>query len=333
MKVLFVTNFKPGRGGISGQVELLLKYLKQDGHEVSVFSTKGSVLRRLKAFFELKRVSKECDIIHAHGCSGTGMIPIVFSVIAGRRNQKRVVATYHGGCADSFFKRHTRFVKNYLTKTDANIVLSGFLAKVFDKYQIPYTIIPNIVELDGDAFREREMVRPDFVSVRTLSQLYNIECIVKAFEIVKGKLPDARLTIVGDGPSRQSLEQMVADLGIKDVVFTGRVPNSDIYKYLDGSDIMLSAPRIDNMPVSILEAFNAGLLVISSNVGGVPYMVEDGRNGMLFESDNHIMLAEKMMEAVEDGEKTKEMIREAKSCVSDYSWEKVKDKLFKVYNL
>ena len=96
---------------------------------------------------------------------------------------------------------------------------------------------------------------------------------------------------------------------------------------------MLSSPRIDNMPVSILEAFNAGLLVISSNVGGVPYMVEDGVNGLLFESDNHEMLARKMFEAIENPEKSKEMIRNAKSCVNDYSWGKVKDKLFKTYNI
>ena len=333
MKVLFVTNFKPGRGGISGQVEFLDKYLKQEGIETSIFSTKGSPFYRLKAFFELKEVSKEYDIIHAHGCSGTGMIPIVFGVLVGRRNKKRVVATYHGGGADAFFEKHSRFVKKYLTKTDTNIVLSGFLAKVFDKYQIPYTIIPNIVELDANAFRERETIKPKFVSIRTLSPLYNIECIIKAFEIVKAKLPDARLTIVGDGPSRQSLEQMAADNNIKDVTFTGRVPNSDIYKYLDGSDVMLSSPRIDNMPVSILEAFNAGLLVISSNVGGVPYMIEDGQNGLLFESDSHKMLAEKMIEAIENPEKSKEMIQNAKSCVSDYSWEKVRDKLFKAYNI
>lgn len=333
MKVLFVTNFKPGRGGISGQVEFLDKYLKQEGIETSIFSTKGSPFYRLKAFFELKKVSKEYDVIHAHGCSGTGMIPIVFSVIAGRRNKKRVVATYHGGEAGTFFRKHSRFVKKYLTKTNANIVLSGFLAKVFDDYQIPYMVIPNIVELDANAFRERETIEAKFVSVRTLSPLYNIECIIKAFEIVKGKLPDANLTIVGDGPSRQKLEQMVADNNIKDVTFSGRVPNSDIYKYLDDSDVMLSSPRIDNMPVSILEAFNAGLLVISSNVGGVPYMIEDGRNGLLFKSDNHEMLAGKMLEAIENAEKSKEMIRNAKNCVSDYSWEKVRDKLFKAYNI
>lgn len=333
MKVLLVTNYKQGRGGISGQVELLHKHLNESGVETAIFDTKGSVLKRISILFKLLKLSKNYDVIHANGCSGAGMIPIIFSVIAGRKNKKRVVATYHGGGADNFFAKHTRLVKKYLTKTDANIVLSGFLAKVFDKYSIPYTIIPNIVELDANAYRERKTIKPNYISIRTLSPLYNIECIIKAFVIVKERMPEAKLTIVGDGPSRNELEKMVADMHVKDVVFTGRVPNSDIYKYLDSSDVMLSAPKIDNMPVSLLEAFNAGLLVISSNVGGVPYMVEDGVNGLLFESNNHQMLAEKMAEAVENGEKSKEMVMKAKICVSDYSWEKMKDKLFKAYNL
>lgn len=332
MKVLLVTNYKQGRGGISGQVELLHKHLNEDGVETAIFDTKGSAFKRFLIFNRLVKIAKNYDVIHANGCSGAGMIPIIFSVIAGRINKKRVVVTYHGGGADNFFAKHTRLVKKYLTKTDANIVLSGFLAKVFDKYSIPYTIIPNIVELDANAYRERETVNPNYVSIRTLSSLYNIECIIRAFDIVKTKLPEAKLTIVGDGPSRAELEKMVADMRIKDVTFTGRVPNSDIYKYLDGSDIMLSAPKIDNMPVSLLEAFNAGLLVISSNVGGVPYMVEDGVNGLLFESNNHQMLAEKMAEAVENGEKSKEMIWKAKSCVCDYTWGNIKDRLLEIYN-
>lgn len=332
MKVLFVTNYKPGRGGISGQVEYLDNYLRDEGIETRIFSTKGSVLKRIKMFFVLKSLVKDYDVIHAHGCSGTGMIPIVFSVITGHKKKKRVVATYHGGGAEKFFAKHTRLVKKYLLRTDVNIVLSGFLAKVFDKYQIPYTIIPNIVELDTNAYRERDVIKPNFISVRTLSPLYNIECIIKAFQIVKKQLPQATLTIVGDGPSRQGLEKMVKDYELKDVLFTGRVANSDIYKYLDKADIMLSAPRIDNMPVSILEAFNAGLLVISSNVGGVPYMIEEGMHGLLFESDNYKMLAEKMIEAIEKQNTTKIMINNAHKCISRYSWEEVKEKLFEVYN-
>lgn len=86
------------------------------------------------------------------------------------------------------------------------------------------------------------------------------------------------------------------------------------------------------MPVSVLEGMNAGLLVISSNVGGVPYMIEDGVNGMLFESKNAEALAEKMILAVEKQEKSKAMIHEAYQGLGKYSWESVKRKLLPVYN-
>lgn len=331
MKVLLVTNYKSGRGGISGQVELLSKHLSEEGVETDVFSTNGNVFHRIVLYFKLRMVARKYDVIHAHGCSGIGMVPIIFSVKIGKRFHKKVVATYHGGSADVFFSKYTRLVKRYLTRTDTNIVLSGFLAKVFDKYNIPYVIIPNIVELDAGAFRKRTVVYPNFISVRTLSPLYNIECIIKAFAVAKRSLPDARLTIVGDGPSRTELEKMVVDLRLKDVVFTGRVPNSQIYSYLNEADIMLSSPKIDNMPVSLLEAFNAGLLVISSKVGGVPYMIDDGENGLLFESNNYEMLAQKMVESVNQSEATLAMMNNAKECVKRYSWDKVKLKLYETY--
>lgn len=331
MKVLLVTNYKPGHGGISGQVELLDRHLKQDGHKSTIFSTKGTIFNRLLAFTSLLAISKDYDVIHAHGCSGAGMIPIIFSIAAGRKNHKRVIATYHGGGADTFFAKHTSFVKRYLTKTDVNIVLSGYLGKIFDKYKIPYTIIPNIVEFDTTLSCKRQSIRPNFISIRTLSPLYNIECILRSFQIVKISIPQATLTIIGDGPSRKVLEEMTLNLGLKDVTFTGRIPNSHIYSYLNKADVMLSAPRIDNMPVSILEAFNAGLLVISSKVGGVPYMIEDGETGLLFENDNHKMLAQKMLWAIAHQNESIQMIEKAKGKIANYSWDSIKKRLTKIY--
>lgn len=332
MKVLQIANYKPGTGGISGQVEKIHACLDGDGINNAVFSVKGSTVYRIKAFFRLFKEGRNYDVFHVHTCSGGGFISAVMGILVGRCLKKRIVLTYHGGDGRRFFEKHTGLVRWFLRRTDANIALSGFIGGVFEDFDIPHVEIPNIIELDTSRFKEREVIKPNFISIRTLSSLYNIECIIRAFDIVKTKLPEAMLTIVGDGPSRAELEKMVADMRIKDVAFTGRVPNSDIYKYLDSSDVMLSAPKIDNMPVSLLEAFNAGLLVISSNVGGVPYMVEDGVNGLLFESNNHQMLAEKMIEAVKNSEKSKEMIWKAKNCVGDYTWKNTKDRLFEIYN-
>lgn len=331
-KVLLIANYKPGTGGISGQVEKLHAYLDKEGVVNVVFSTKGSLAYRIQVPFKLLKVAKDYDVLHVHTCSHWGFITTVLGVWAGKWLKKKVVVTYHGGGAEQFFSRHPRLVKKYLCQTDANIVLSGFLGNVFDKYQIPYTVIPNIVELEEGRFCPRATIEPTFISIRTLSPLYNIECIIKAFKVVKKACPSARLTIVGDGPSRDSLEQFVRSESIQDVTFVGRVDNARIYEYLNQSDIMLSAPRIDNMPVSVLEGFNAGLLVISSNVGGVPYMIEDEVNGLLFESNNSMALAEKMMWALSHQDESHNMIDNAKEAVKLYSWERVREKIFELYN-
>jgi glycosyltransferase involved in cell wall biosynthesis len=85
------------------------------------------------------------------------------------------------------------------------------------------------------------------------------------------------------------------------------------------------------MPVSLLEAMNAGLLVISSRVGGVPYMIEDGKTGLLFESDVADDMAAKMIWALEHTEEANNMILAAQKEVQKYSWENVKLLLMKVY--
>ena len=331
MKVLLVCNYKPGVGGISGQVELLQKKLREEGWVAEIFSTKASVWKRLLMKPKLCRQASDYDVIHIHCCSGWGFLPAVMGVNVGKRLGKRIVLTYHGGAGEAFFDQHPKLVHSFLTKTDANIVLSGFLAKVFEKYGLPFTIIPNIIELDGANFRRRDCIHPNYISIRAHEPLYNIPCILRAFKKVQSVLPEARLTVVGDGSLHQQLMLQAEQMGLRQVDFTGRVDNSDIFQYLNQADVMLSAPRIDNMPVSLIEAMNAGLLVISSKVGGVPYMIEDNETGLLFESDNDEELASKMLWAVSNNTKVEEILKKANQKVCDYRWENVRNKLLSVY--
>lgn len=333
MKVLLICNYKPGVGGISGQVELLQKYLLEDGHVADIFSTKASVLRRLLLPLRLRSVARNYDVLHIHCCSGWGFMPAVLGVSIGRRLKKRLVLTYHGGGGERFFDKHTRLARHYLTRTDANIVLSGFLATVFDKHGLPYNIIPNIIELDDKQYRLRETLKPNFICTRAHEKLYNIPCILRAFQKVLTELPEAKLTLVGDGSQHAALIQMVKEMGLRNVTFTGRVDNQEIYHYLNLSDIFLSAPKVDNMPVSVLEAMNAGLLVISSRVGGVPYMVDDGNTGLLFESDNHEELAQKMLWAINNQTFANAIIQQAHKEVTRYQWESVKKQLYTAYGI
>lgn len=333
MRVLLICNYKPGVGGISGQVELLQKHLRSEGHSAEIFSTKASVLQRLLLPMQLLREACGYDLLHIHCCSGWGFLPAVVGITVSRWLKKRIVLTYHGGGGEKFFDEHPRLVHHFLTRTDANIVLSGFLAKIFDKHHIPYTIIPNIIELDDSQFRIRETIRPRFICTRAHEPLYNIPCILKAFQLVQKEIPEASLTLVGDGSEHENLMKLSRELNLNNVIFTGKVDNHEIYRQLDLANIFLSSPTIDNMPVSVLEAMNAGLLVISSCVGGVSYIIKNNTSGLLFESDNHEELAQKMLWAVANQTVTKTIIQQAHRAVGDYRWENIKEKLYTVYGI
>lgn len=331
MKILLICNYKPNVGGISGQVEMLQRKLREEGYVADVFSTKASMWKRFVMMHRLRQTVKAYDVLHVHCCSGWGFLPAVLGVKVGNKLGKRIVLTYHGGGGERFFDKHPRLVHRYLKKTDTNIVLSGFLAKTFEKHQLSYTIIPNIIELDNARFRSRQPIQPHFICIRAHEELYNIPCILRAFRKVQKEMPEASLTLVGDGALHESLVQQADSMDLKNIVFTGRVDNSLIFEYLYLTDIMVSAPKVDNMPVSLIEAMNAGLLVISSRVGGVPYMIEDGVNGLLFESDNDVELAEKMLWAINHQSLSQTMVSKAKASVQQYQWSNVKDKLYVAY--
>jgi glycosyltransferase involved in cell wall biosynthesis len=333
MRVLLICNYKPGVGGISGQVEILQRKLRSEGHTADIFSTKASVLQRLLILFRLFSVAKHYDVLHIHCCSGWGFLPAIVGVTVGRWRKKRIVLTFHGGGGERFFDKNSFLVSHYLLRTNANIVLSGFLAKVFDKHYLPYAIIPNIIELNDSHYRQRDVLLPHFICTRAHEPLYNIPCILKAFQKVLTVIPESTLTLIGSGTEHDKLIHLSQEMGLKNVTFTGRVDNSEIYRYLDQADIMLSAPTVDNMPVSILEAMNAGLLVISSRVGGVPYMVQNRNNGLLFESNDSEQLAELMLWAVENQSHSKEMILKAHQEVGRYRWESVKKQLYISYGI
>lgn len=357
MKILLIANYQKGIGGISGQVYFLQQYLQQEGWQADIFSTRGNSLRRVSKMIQLLCITKRYDALHIHACSYRGMLPAVMGIVAGKLWRKRTIITYHGGEAAEYFAKHINFARKWLCRADQVVVLSGFLKEVFDQYAISCVVIPNIVILQPQETRDRE-IGPRFISVRHFEPLYNIPCILRAYEKVLQLYPNATLDLLGRGSMRGQLEQYVADHHLTGVHFVGQVPNKEIYDYLAKAAILLSSPRIDNMPVSVLEAMNAGLLVISSRVGGVPYMIEEydmaigngqwtieeetnrqspianhpnKATGLLFESDNADELAEKMLWALEHPEEVKQIIAQAQIEVQKYSWENIRQQLMKLY--
>lgn len=332
-KILLIANYKGLVGGISGQVEILQRHISNEkDHCASIFSTDGAFLVRVWLFLRLILAARRCDVLHAHGCSSWGFLPIVYGVIAGKIWRKKVIITYHGGGADEFFKHHGTFARRWLLQADKVIVLNGYLERVFHTYNIPTIVIPNIIELsEKEVHSDYQWEAPRIISVRHLSELYNIPCILQAYATIKQQLPGAKLTVLGDGPLRGELEEWVKNNHVDDVVFTGQVDNNEVAGYLAQSDIMLSAPHIDNMPVSVLEAMKAGVIVISSQVGGVPYIIEDAQNGLLFEDNNVKELAKRILWVCKHPDESETILKEARADVQKYEWAQIRESILRLY--
>jgi glycosyltransferase involved in cell wall biosynthesis len=131
--------------------------------------------------------------------------------------------------------------------------------------------------------------------------------------------------IAGDGRERVALEALVKELALANVNFVGRVAPDVMSTLYDQADIYLNSPDIDNMPLSIIEAFACGLPVISSNAGGIPFVVTSGMNGLLFERNDHEAMAEAALGLLEDPVRALALADAARAeCEARYTWPHVR---------
>ena len=214
---------------------------------------------------------------------------------------KRVILSVRGGGAGDFFRRYGVLVRPIFRTVDTITAPFGFLQGAFEEaFNIRPVIVPNIVDLGQFRFRERRSISPMILTTRSLEEIYNVSCVIKAFKNVHEHFPESKLGIAGDGSQREALEQLVISLNLKEhVTFYGAVEHSKIQELYD---VYVNASNVDNLPGTILEAFACGLPVVSTNPGGIPYMVENGKTGLLVEKNACDVLAEKVIELIKNPE-------------------------------
>ncbi|MBI3231468.1 MAG: glycosyltransferase family 4 protein [Candidatus Doudnabacteria bacterium] len=129
------------------------------------------------------------------------------------------------------------------------------------------------------------------------------------------RYPNARLIVAGEGTERANLENLAATLGLQGVEFIGRVEYEDMPALYDRADIYLNAPNLDNLPSSILESYAAGMPVVTTEAGGIPYILWHEETGLLVGLDDHIGMANAAIRLLEDQVLSEKIIRQAlKEC-------------------
>jgi glycosyltransferase involved in cell wall biosynthesis len=173
-------------------------------------------------------------------------------------------------------------------------------------------------------YRERSQLQPRLLSNRNLEAHYGIGTTLKAFALLRKQWPQARLKIAGYGSERVRLEQWVRSERLDGVEFVGRVEPEAMPRLYDEADIFVNSSVIDNQPISILEAFAAGLPVVSTPVGDIPAMLRNQQNGTLVPPDDPAAMAAAIALLLEAPGEALTMARRARKEVEQYTWSQVR---------
>lgn len=353
LRVLLVGPVPPPNGGMANQTAQLARLLRQEGATVDLVAVNAPYrprwaerLRGIRALFRLIyylftmwRAAGRADLAHVMANSGwswhLGAAPAIW--IASWRRLP-VILNYRGGGAADFFRTAGAWVRPTLARCSAIIVPSPFLQRVFGAHGFAAEIVPNVVDLDRFApavppsGKPVEARPPHLIVARHLEAIYGNDTALRAFRIVRDRFPGATMSIAGSGHERTSLEALVEELGIRDsIVFTGRIENAQMPALYASADLVLNPSLVDNTPNSILEALASGVAVVSTNVGGIPDLVEEGVTATLVAPRDPDGMAHAAMELLSNPERRRAQVAAGLEHAGRFSWKRVRETLVAVY--
>jgi glycosyltransferase involved in cell wall biosynthesis len=275
------------------------------------------------------------DVIHVFSASyWSFLLAPTPAILIGRLLGKRVILNYRSGQLAAHLEKWPRTTMPVLKRVDQIVVPSAFLVEVFARFGLHAKSVFNFVEVDRITYRRRDALRPVFLSNRNFAALYNVGCVLRAFALIQKAVPEARLTVAGDGEQHDELHALARELGLRNVEFLGQVPPERMPALYDAADVYLNSPNIDNMPNSIIEAFAAGLPVVTTNAGGIPYIVTQEQTGLMVDCNDHQALAAAALRLLGDSELGLRMSTQARQEVLDrYTWSAVHRNWRRVYGI
>jgi glycosyltransferase involved in cell wall biosynthesis len=262
-----------------------------------------ALARLLPYLATLWRALGRADVAHLMANSGWSWHLFAAPAIwIGRLRGTPVVVNYRGGFASEFLARRAAWVRFSMRRAARLIVPSDFLRTVFAGHAIAADIVPNIV--DTGRFNPGTDIAdgpPVILVTRNLEPIYDNANAIRALALVKASVPSAQLIVAGSGPEEARLKQLAESLNLGDSVrFTGRVEAADMPALYRSARVALNPSRVDNMPNSVLEALAAGVPVVSTRVGGVPYIVEHDITALLVEPGAVADMAEAIVRILTD---------------------------------
>jgi len=297
-----------------------------------------SISFSLNLLSTLIKKRKEYDLVHFHGASIPLLITIPFLKFLKKKVISKISSAKLGIEAGSFYGRYGFLGKIFihiLRNVDAFVAISeeikdGLLTDGYEQSRI-YRI-PNFVDISiFYPERKKETTDKTVIFAGALDKRKGADILLEAWKDVSKTFSHGYLIILGNGHMKASLKMKAEDLGISNrVTFAGQVNN--IPDYFRKADLYVLPSLQEGLPNSLLEAMACGLPVITSRIGGVVDIVEDGKSGILVEPGDISGLASAMVRLLKDAESRQRLGAEArKRIVEGFLIDRIADEYIKLY--
>ncbi|MDQ2805449.1 MAG: glycosyltransferase family 4 protein [Chloroflexota bacterium] len=283
--VLLIDNFLTAAGQNPSPTALLAARLTAAGWAVRTTSRHANRLLRLADMVgTVWRQRRHYAVAVVAVYSGPAFFWATAVCAALRAAGKPYILTLHGGNLPAFAQAQPGRVRALLAGAAAVTAPSPYLRVALQPYRADIRLVPNPLDLAAYPFRLRPTPGPQLVWLRAFHAIYNPTLAPAVLAALAADFPAVRLTMIGpdkDG-SLAAVRATAAQLGVADrVALPGAVAKAAVPGWLDQGDIFLNTTNVDNTPVSVLEALACGLPVVSTAVGGIPYLLTDGGDALL----------------------------------------------------
>jgi len=326
--VLIVGNFLSSHGGSRGVCEELAPRLADRHFPIVTTSNKRNRALRLADMLSvIWNARHDYQVAQVDVYSGPAFFWAETAVRLLRLLGKPIVVTLHGGGLPEFASKHARRVRSLLSDVALVTVPSQYLLEQMSGYRSDLLLIPNAVDTSSYRFRVRRPLRPNLIWLRAFHAIYAPEIVPKVIASVKKNFSSVHVTMVGPDKGDGSLERTLAAAdagGIREhITVCGPVPKANVPAMLDEGDIFLNTARFDNTPVSVVEAMAAGTCIVSTRVGGIPYLLSHEQDALLVPVDDFEAIATAVQRLLTDRELSSRLQSNAAQKAANFDWNNV----------
>ncbi|RTY92245.1 glycosyltransferase family 4 protein [Flavobacterium sp. GT3R68] len=329
--LLYIGNKLAQHGITETTIETLGPLLENEGYKVIYASTKKNEYVRMLHMLLSVLQNRKSDYVIIDTYSTSSFWYAFATSQLCRLLGKKYIPFLHGGNLPRRLTKNPEICKMIFQHSYYNVAPSHYLLEAFRKHYTNVLYIPNVIEIRQYPYKERNNPQPKILWVRSFAKIYNPAMAVEVLDAIKKTYPLAVLCMVGpDKDGSLFLTQKMAHDKKLDIVFTGKLSKKAWTKLAQEYDIFINTTHFDNMPVSVIEAMALGMAIVSTNVGGIPFLLEHEGNAILVaDKDTHGMVSG-IQKLLEKPELYKKLTSGARTKAESFDWKMVKENWLKI---